>query len=121
MIQCLYLAHGVVQVAEYNRLKAKAGKKSASLTQQLERVSVAAIHISTHVHVHTVYIYLHVHICTQGKLELRTDEEALQQSEMKKQELLNRKQQLEEQRCTACTQLLSSTMNTSLCYLYTCM
>ena len=27
-----------MQVAEYNRLKTKAGKKSASLNQQLERV-----------------------------------------------------------------------------------
>lgn len=29
-----------VQVAEYNRLKTKAGKKAASLNQQLERVSI---------------------------------------------------------------------------------
>jgi structural maintenance of chromosome 1 len=58
------------QVAEYNRLKTKAGKKAASLNQQLERV----------------------------RLEQRTDEDALHSSEMKKQELMNKKQQLSEQR-----------------------
>ena len=62
----------------------------------------------THVHVH-----VHVHVCVhaydehcelvQVRLEQRTDEEVLHGSEMKKQELLNRKKQLEEQRLTACT------------------
>ena len=33
------------------------------------------------------------------RLEQRTDEEALHSSEMKKQELMNKKQQLSEQRC----------------------
>jgi len=57
-------------MVEYNRLKAQAGKKSAALTQQLERV----------------------------KHEQRTDEESLEQTRMKKQELINRQQQLGEQR-----------------------
>ena len=57
-------------MAEYNKLKAKVGKKSAALMQQLERV----------------------------RHEHRTDEEAVEQIRLKGQELAGRQQQLREQR-----------------------
>ena len=63
---------------------------------------------------------VNVFVCVlQVRLEQRTDEEALHSSEMKKQELLNKKQQLNEQRwracvCILCTLLLSVYFHTGL-------
>ena len=131
-------------MTEYNKLKAKAGKKSAALTQQLERVRMAVLRLQTLIHSNFVLdSATQVHSCLphkhhllilvfpisnkqssdcghkyfflslssshhsplvlpptllQVKHEQRTDEDALGQARMKKQELTNREQQLREQR-----------------------
>ena len=55
------------------------------------------------IYMYVLYMYMYLHTINiangvQVRLEQRTDEEALHGSEMKKQELLNRKKQLQEQR-----------------------
>ena len=51
------------QVAEYNKLKTKAGKKAAALNQQLERVSTYKKVLYMYIHVH-VLLKLHVAMYT---------------------------------------------------------
>ena len=47
----------VFQVAEYNKLKTKAGKKAAALNQQLERVRV-----ERSASLQCVYMYMYIHM-----------------------------------------------------------
>ena len=67
---CSLIPSCPVQVLEYHRLKGVVVKQSSALGQKMERLNQ----------------------------EQRTDEEALEQAVMKKEELLNRQAQLREQR-----------------------
>ena len=80
------------------------------------------IHVHVHVHVVNVYIYMYMYACMymshQAHQEQRTDEEALHGSEMKQQEMLNRQQQLEEQRHVYSIHVHVQCIITHVCNMY---